>query len=157
MPLISISIIGFLILWIVFWIIPDEDGEQLNGLWRATEEFDDGTKAIFDMEIKCKNGIVKGTHHSVSGMDKGTTYKISGTYNKDNILNFLWTQKQKSKLESGTVSAKLINDGFLEGKGCFREPRDQKIHPSTFMAIKESDKKIIKEINKDSNSKERIK
>jgi|BogFormECP12_OM1_1039635.scaffolds.fasta_scaffold71132_1 hypothetical protein len=120
--------------------------KQISGKWKTKEDFNsaDFPKDIcmYDMELICNGGIVKGTQTCVDGYDKGKTYVVTGTY-KDQILNLAWTRKDMSSLESGTASAKLNTDGHLEGHGIYLEPDDGKIHTSTFAAER------ITELNKE--------
>ena len=116
--------------------------KQISGKWKATELFafnnDPNDKDDFIVKIECKGGIVTGTHECIGGFDlQGTVYTINGTY-KDHILTFTWMQKDKSKLESGTITA-IFSDTLtdkLEGHGLYYEADDGKIHTSTFTATR---------------------
>ena len=87
------------------------------------------------MEINCKGGQVTGTHTCLTGPDEGQKFDIAGTY-KDQILTFTWMPSNRTVLESGTVTARLVKDRQLEGHGLYIEPADGKVYTSNFTANK---------------------
>jgi hypothetical protein len=109
--------------------------KQINGEWKASETFADGTIDSFKLELKCIGGKVDGRQDCLTGHDEGKSYRIEGTY-KDHILNFTWIPLNEQSIESGTVTARLIKDHNLDGHGLYIEPDDGKVYTSKFMAEK---------------------
>lgn len=108
--------------------------KQINGNWRATEEFSGSRdKDTFAMTLSCRGSRVTGSHIGLTGPDQGRRFDISGSY-KDQILNFTWTPDNKTALESGTVTARLVSDGRLEGHGLYIETDDGRVYTSIFTA-----------------------
>jgi hypothetical protein len=96
--------------------------------------FADSTQDTYILEINPKGRRITGTLKDFVGPDKGYEFDIEGTF-KDLILTFMWTKKGPRSLESGTTTAKLVQDGSqLEGHGLYIEPDDGKVYTSTFTA-----------------------
>jgi hypothetical protein len=85
------------------------------------------------MVLSCRGGVVTGTHTCLSGPDQGRVFELQGSY-KDLILTFAWFPSSREALESGTVTAKLVQDGVLAGHGLYIEPGDGKVYTSTYSA-----------------------
>ncbi|MGH8212616.1 MAG: hypothetical protein ACREPP_05225 [Rhodanobacteraceae bacterium] len=111
--------------------------DQINGRWKVTEVFS-GSKDTdtFNMKLSCHGSRVTGDHVGDSGPDDGRQFDIEGSY-KDQILSFTWMPDNRSALESGTVTARLVRDKRLEGHGLYIEPTDGKVYTSTFVADKQ--------------------
>jgi hypothetical protein len=109
---------------------------QVSGTWNAVEYFlGSSAKDTFKMEIICRGGRVTGTHTCLSGPDIDKKFNIEGTY-KDQILSFVWKPTDDSALESGTVTARFVQDKRLEGHGLYIEPEDGKVYTSKFDATR---------------------
>jgi hypothetical protein len=107
---------------------------QISGKWRGSEEFSgSNTKDTFSMKINCRGGQVTGTARCLTGPDVDQTFSSQGRF-KDQLLTFVWVKEGPIALESGTVSAKLVRDGELEGHGLYIEPSDGKVYTSIFRA-----------------------
>jgi hypothetical protein len=109
---------------------------QITGSWTATETFADGTNDEFHVEIHCIGGRVTGTHRCSAGVDCKLEYPLVGTY-KDHVINFTWMPRDHSLLESGTVTARLLRDGELDGHGLYIETDDGKVYASKYIAKKD--------------------
>lgn len=105
--------------------------------WTATEVFsDDNTTDEFTMKLRCRGRQVSGVMFCTGGPDKGREYELKGFFDSL-ILTLTWTPKDAVALESGTLTAKLIKDGkALEGHGVFYSPLTEKVHTSTFNAVR---------------------
>jgi hypothetical protein len=110
--------------------------KQIAGQWTARETFADGTHDEFLLEIDCVSGRVTGAHSCMAGVDQKKQFPLVGTY-KDQIVNFTWMPRDHSLLESGTVTARLVRDGELDGHGLYIEPTDGKVYASAYSARKE--------------------
>jgi hypothetical protein len=109
---------------------------QVNGRWKAIEAFSgSSTTDTFTMDIVCRSQRVTGTHTCLTGPDEGKRFDIVGTY-KDQILTFTWAPSSREALESGTVTAKLVEDKVLRGHGLYIEPKDGLVYTSVFSAAK---------------------
>lgn len=108
---------------------------QIVGTWNARELFADGTQDEFLIDMYCSGGKVSGSHRCLAGFDKDRTFHIDGTY-KDQVLAVRWMPSDNSLLESGTVTAKLMQDGRLQGHGLYVEPTDGRVYTSEFIAQK---------------------
>lgn len=111
--------------------------EQIAGKWDATEIFADGTEDAFILQLECTGGNVSGMHECRKGFDADQEFNVNGTY-KDQVLAFTWMPKNQAGLESGTVTAKLVQDRKLEGYGLYIEPTDGKVYTSRFVAVKKA-------------------
>jgi hypothetical protein len=109
----------------------------LEQSWTGTETFsDDGSTDEFNMKLCCRGRQVSGNMICSGGPDKGREYDLKGSFDSL-ILSLIWTPKDAVALESGTITAKLVKDGkALEGHGVFYSPITEKIHTSTFAAIR---------------------
>ena len=108
--------------------------QLIEGNWRADELFsDDNSKASYTMKLTCHGNEVTGTQLCTSGRyDKNAEFDLSGSF-QDLTLRFMWTKRRS--VESGTVTARLMPGGLLEGHGLFLAPPG-KVYPSTFSATK---------------------
>ena len=109
---------------------------QVAGTWDANEQFSgSNTQNTYAMEVNCRGGRVTGMHTCLNGPDQGKKFDLVGTY-KDQILTFAWMPSSREALESGTVTARLVQDKQLEGHGLYIEPQDGKVYTSTYSAKK---------------------
>ena len=111
--------------------------DQINGDWRVSEFFSGSRETdTFTMTLSCHGSRVTGNHVGLAGPDAGRRFDISGSY-KDQILSFTWMPDNRSALESGTVTARLVRDKRLEGHGLYIEPADGRVYTSTIVADKQ--------------------
>jgi hypothetical protein len=118
------------------WFDPEirRQAKMIQGQWTTTEAFlASKTQGTYSLTIKPKGRRITGSLRGLEGPDPDADFDIEGTF-KDLILTFTWRKKGLHALESGATTAKLVREGTLEGHGLYIEPRDGKVHTSTFRA-----------------------
>jgi len=110
---------------------------RFEGTWDATEVFSDTTPqqtGKFTIELRRQGHTVSATSTCIDGPDKGTVYKMEGTFN-NLILTLTWTPMDKRSLERGTLAMKLTENGRrFVGHGAFYSPATERVHTSSFEA-----------------------
>ena len=71
-------------------------------------------------------------------VDRGKVYEFSGSF-KNLILTLSWMPRDDTSLERGTLTVKLVENGRkFVGHGAFYSPATERVHASTFEAVRQS-------------------
>ena len=114
---------------------------HFEGRWEGSESFSDTDPPLVDrftMEIRRQGHRVEATTTCLEGPDRGKVYEFSGSF-KNLILTLSWMPRDDTSLERGTLTVKLVENGRkFVGHGAFYSPATERVHASTFEAVRQS-------------------
>jgi hypothetical protein len=81
---------------------------------------------------------VEATTTCLEGPDRGKVYEFGGSF-KNLILTLSWMPRDDTSLERGTLTVKLVENGRkFVSHGAFYSPATERVHASTFEAVRQS-------------------